>query len=106
MRSGELIHKACFEKKSIRRTPSGGEEITWVPFLYSWCKIEPLSGRELYLSRQTQASTTHKISMRYQAGIKASHRITWAERVFQIDSPPLNEEERNISLVIFATEAT
>lgn len=88
-----------------RRTDTGSEEVTWTPFLYAWASIEPLSGRELYLSRQTQATTTHKITMWYQAGIKASHRITWAERVFGIDSI-LNEEERNISLVIHATEVT
>ena len=103
---GELRHRICIEEKIILRDSHGAEQVTWTPFLYEWAKIEPLSGREYFMSKQTQASTSHKIMMRYQAGIKAYHRIRWAERIFNIDAPPLNEEERNISLIIFATEAT
>jgi len=104
MRNGELRHKICIEEKVILRDSYGAEQVTWTPFLYAWAKIEPLTGREYFASKQTQASTSHKITMRYQAGIHPYHRISWADRVFNIDAI-LNEDERNISLIIFATEA-
>jgi SPP1 family predicted phage head-tail adaptor len=104
METGELRHKICIEEKVILRDSYGAEVVTWSPLFYSWVKIEPLTGREYFASKQTQATTSHKITMRYQAGIHPYHRISWAERVFSIDAI-LNEDERNISLIIFATEA-
>ena len=105
MRSGELRHKICIEEKIILRDSYGAEVVTWTPFLYAWAKIEPLTGREYFASKQTQATTSHKITMRYQAGIHPYHRISWADRVFGIDAI-LNEEEKNQTLIIYATEAT
>jgi len=103
MRIGELRHKICIEEKVTRRSSSGSEEVTWSPFLYSGASIEPLTGREFYAARQTQAAISHKITMRYQTGIRPSHRITWAERVFNIEAI-LNKGERNRELTILATE--
>jgi SPP1 family predicted phage head-tail adaptor len=104
LRAGELRHKICIEEKVIRRDSFGAEVVTWSPLLYGWAKIEPLTGREYFASRQTQTSTSHKMTMRYQAGIKSYHRISWDDRVFDIDTI-LNEEERNVELIIYATEA-
>lgn len=105
MRAGLLRHKIEIQNKAIMRDSMGGETITWVPFAYAWASIEPLNGREYFAARQTQATTTHRMRMRYQSGIKPYHRIQWAERYFNIDAI-LNPAERNKELILLCSEAT
>jgi SPP1 family predicted phage head-tail adaptor len=103
MNSGVLRHRVCVEEKVIARNAYGEEEITWRPLFYAWTSIDPLSGREYYTARQMQATTTHKMVMRYQAGIKPYQRITWDGRIFDIDAIA-NEKENKQYLTILATE--
>jgi SPP1 family predicted phage head-tail adaptor len=105
LRAGLLRHKVEIQEKATHRDSMGQEVVTWDAFGYAWASVEPLSGREQYYAQQRQASTTHKIKMRYQPGVKSYHRIKWGERFFDIDVPPLNTEERNIELILFCTEA-
>ncbi len=83
----------------------GGEIITWEPYCYAWASISPLIGREYFAAKQIQGSTSHKMRMRYQSGIKTYHRIQWGERFFNIDTI-LNPDERSTELVLYCTEAT
>jgi SPP1 family predicted phage head-tail adaptor len=105
MRSGLLRHKIEFQEKVTLRDSMGGEMVTWEPYCYSWASIEPLSGREYFAAQQAQASISHKMKMRYQAGIKPYHRIMWGDRTFDINAI-INTDEKNRELVLFCTEAT
>lgn len=104
MRAGLLRHKIEIQEKVTRRSATGGEQITWEPYCYSWASISPLSGREYFQARQAQATISHKMIMRYQSGIKPYHRVSWGERIFDINAI-LNENEANIRLTLFCTEA-
>lgn len=104
IRAGKLRHKVEIQEKIVSRDSMGGEEITWVPFIYCRCQISPLSGREYFAAQQVQSTVSHKMQMRYQPGIKPTHRIQWGERVFDINAS-LNKDERNVELIIFCTEA-
>lgn len=41
------------------------------------CSIEPLKGRELFNARQVQPDVTHKVGMRFLAGLTPKHRIKY-----------------------------
>ena len=65
--------------------------------------IEPMSGRELINAMQLQDAITHKITMRYRAGIIAKQRIAFGSRLFNIRAV-INVEERNRFLELMVDE--
>lgn len=65
--------------------------------------IEPLTGRELWIAQQARGDVTHKITLRGAQVITERHRISWNGRTWEC-GPPLNTEERNITLTITAVE--
>ena len=46
--------------------------------------INPLSGRDFMAAMQDQAEVTHKVTIRYNAAVKASMRVLYGNRVFDI----------------------
>ena len=104
LRAGLLLHKIEIQVKTAHRDMMGQEVVTWDAFAYAWASIDPLGGREYFAAQQIQSSISHKIMIRYQANIKPYHRIKWGEKIFDINAI-LNEGERNVSLILFCTEA-
>lgn len=103
LRSGQLRHRVTLQE-AIRQRDGGQLVPTWsavaagVP-----AAIQPLAGRELFAAKQLHATLTHKITLRYRAGVSAGMRIQHGSRVFQIESA-VNVEEANVLLEILATE--
>lgn len=101
--AGKLRNRVILQEP-IRANDGGQMVATWsavaadVP-----AAIEPLRGREAIVAKQVQATTTHKITLRYRAGVTAKMRIVWSGRVFSIDAIA-NLEEANRVLEILATE--
>ena len=67
--------------------------------------IEPLTAKEQWLAKQSQATTTHKITIWYQLNITSRMRAEWNGRVFHFNGVVCWHEE-NRELVIDATEQT
>jgi len=70
-----------------------------------WASIEPLSSREAWFAQQSQATTSHKITILYRPGVTTRHQATWGGRTFRFDSV-VNLDEANRELMITATEVT
>lgn len=68
-----------------------------------WASITQLSGRELINAREIQDSATHTIEIHYTANCTNDSRIVFGSRVFGIESVD-NVEERNLDMVLIATE--
>lgn len=64
------------------RTPNelGEQEITWSTLTQAWAQVLPLSGSEQMYAKQAQSHVTHKVRMRYFAGLTADCRIQWIDR--------------------------
>jgi len=54
-------------------------------------------------AKQISAEVSHKIRMRYIAGLLPTMKIAWGAREFEIISI-INVQERNNEIVIMATE--
>ncbi len=70
-------------------------------------RIEPLSGRSLFLAAARQSEATHEVTLRYMpalADIEGSWIVEFGERVFVQDAPARNIGERNRELVLTCTE--
>lgn len=87
------------------KTPDGGGGSTLVPTTFANVRafIKPISGGERFHAMRLEANVTHRIFIRYRADLKASDRIKYGTREFQIRAV-LNIEERNRWLEIYADE--
>jgi len=87
-------------------TTDGGEVTeTWTTFATVWGLIKPLASREAWQAKQSQATTTHTITIHYLSGVTSRMRATWGSRTFNFESV-VNINEQNRELVITATEVT
>lgn len=91
--------------QTLTETTTDGGEITEAATTFAtvWAEIMPLSGRELWIAQQSQATTTHKITMIYRPGITPKMRAIYNGRTFNFDSV-VNLDEANRYIMITATE--
>ena len=101
--ASDLTHRITIQAITEASDGAGGFTASWADFTQAWCSIRPLKGYERFQAGQKETPVTHKIKMRYQAGITTKHRILYGTRVFNIKEI-LNVEERNITLEILALE--
>jgi SPP1 family predicted phage head-tail adaptor len=100
MRGGKLKRSVDIESPpNPLNTDAAGEPIkTWTPFLQGiMVAIEPLFGRELLAAQQKYNTVSHKITMRYVAGVTAKMRVKFGTRYFNILSIYTEEEDGRVS---------
>lgn len=95
MRSGELKHYVEFQTRAITQTAYLDQDTTWTTTFEDWIKIEPLSSRDLIAAQAINAAVTHKVTMRFRAGITVAMRILYGSRIFDIRTPPRNTREQS-----------
>lgn len=122
--AGPLRHRISIQAPGETLLAGGETAIAWSELAEVWASIEPLSGREFFLAQQVQSDITLKVRIRWLAGVTAKHRIvgqlsklTAAQRigtpdvinaaggrVFDIQAPPMNWQERNVWIELFVRE--
>ena len=102
MRAGALSKRVTILKLNGEpenwETGEGWDEVATV-----WASIEPLRGKDFYLAYQAQAAVTHKVTIRYMAGIDASMVVKFNNRRLDV-LHLINPEEKNISLELMCQE--
>lgn len=76
---------------------------TWVTFAKARAAIDPVRGSERLRAMQIEDTVTHRITIRYRAGITAKMRVKFGTRVMNIRAV-LNWKEENRWLDIMAEE--
>jgi len=64
----------------------GEPTFTYSAFATRWMALLPLSGAERIASLQNEGTVTHRVRMRYTAGLKPKMRLVSEGRTFEIDS--------------------
>ena len=106
MRAGQLRHLVTIESRSATPDTYGEPAQTWSTLHANQpASIEPLSGRELIAAQAVQSDVTHRVRMRYVAGVETKHRIAFGSRVFDIRAIR-NIDERGIEWEMLCTEGT
>lgn len=109
IRSGQLRHSGRFQIKSIIRDTYGEDDVTWIDDVEANVAIYPVSGKEYYVSQQTQSVVTHRIFLRYTTlndGSKINPNCRFVHddgTIFNIQSV-INKEMRDIELTLMAIE--
>ena len=103
MRIGELKHLVSLQKRSVTRGAAGEVVETWATIGTAWAAMKPLKGREYFAAKQVQAETTHEITIRYRSDMGPLDRITYKNRVFDIQTA-INSMEQDRWLILICAE--
>lgn len=86
MRIGDLDKRAVLQYSTRIPDGMGGFTVTWADAASVWAAIWPVSAVEAIKANQTSMTITHRIRIRYRSMIKASWRISYAGRYFNVVS--------------------
>jgi SPP1 family predicted phage head-tail adaptor len=89
LQAGKLRHIISILRQNLTQDSFGGTVIgdDTVLFASVPAVIETLTGRELYSAQQKVSEVTHRITIRWQPGIRANMNVQWfdeIDRFFQI----------------------
>ena len=103
--SGAFRHRIRLERKEVTRAPNGEEQVTWIQHAEVWASVEPLRAREWFAAAAQQASTDHRVTLRYRPDVTITRamRVVWlpSGTVLDIVGDPINVKGRddNIELM-------
>lgn len=95
-----LTHQLILQVKSLTQDAELNGIETWTTWRTVWCQPLEKTSREFYRLSTVNAEITEAFRIRYIAGITARHRIKFMGRYYEIIGEPVNEGERNISLIL------
>lgn len=107
LQAGDLRHQVTLQRPGGTQDALGQRVTTWTDVLTVPAKVEPLAGRDAFLARQNQASTTHRVTMWWApplAEMNASWRVLFGTRLLILSEPPKNIDERDRVLELMCTE--
>lgn len=106
--AGKYRHIITFQKLGESRNSYGevdrDSSDNWEDVVTVRAGIFPISGKELLSAEFVRAEMTHKIQLRYIKGIDSEMRIKFGDRIFDIVSPPINFQEKNVELQLMCKE--
>jgi SPP1 family predicted phage head-tail adaptor len=100
----ELNKKIVIQKPVSVSDGMGGFTETWQEVSTVWAAIWPISASETIKTMQVGMNITHRIRIRYIESLRASYRILWQGRYFNITSI-INPNTENRWLDILCKEA-
>ncbi len=86
LKSGIMDQKAEIQTPTEGVNSIGEPTFTYSAFATRWMALLPLSGAERIASLQNEGTVTHRVRMRYTAGLKPKMRLVSEGRTFEIDS--------------------
>lgn len=103
MRAGKLRHLVTIQRATETQDSAGEPVVVWTEFAKAWAAVEPLKGREFFEAQQHYGQVTHRVAIRYLAGIVPKMRVVHGERSFDIQAV-LHLEERGREIHLICTE--
>lgn len=104
IRAGRNRHRFELQDPIEDESPDGDKETRYRTLRRIWGDIIPQRSQEFLNAQSMNANITTVIKVRYEKGITSRHRLKLGSRIFNIDGPPINVEERNIELVLRCIE--
>lgn len=102
MNTGILDTKAVIQQPTEARNSLGEFTLTWSDWATRFIALLPLSGTETINALALEATVTHRVRMRYTAGLQPKFRIIAEGRTFEIIS--VLEKGRRVEHELLVTE--
>jgi SPP1 family predicted phage head-tail adaptor len=109
MESGKLRYLVAIEQKTSAKDSFGAPQELWNTVCQVYAGFETLSGQELFAAQKITPDVTHRITLRYRAGIIAEMRVNWTDtregrnRIFDILAP-MDPDQGRQKLHLLAVE--
>lgn len=103
MKPGNLRHRITLEQITRASDGAGGYTETWSVVANVYADVYPLKGQERYDAQQIQATQSHRVTIRYRAGITPDMRVKYGARILRIDAV-IDPEERHRELILMCSE--
>tara|TARA_R110000851_G_scaffold64848_3_gene147455 strand:- start:425 stop:769 length:345 start_codon:yes stop_codon:yes gene_type:complete len=86
MKAGMLKEAVAFQRVTREADGAGGFTETWAAIVGTPTRahVKAMSGGERFQSQRTEATSTHKIVVRYNAALTAVDRVVIRERAYNI----------------------
>lgn len=97
-----MRERVTVETPAESRSPSGETTLSWSTVATVWAIVDGLSTRDILQAQQANLIATHKIRIRYRAGVTHTQRIIWRGRTMEIAS--VVERDGRSALEILARE--
>lgn len=94
---GTLRERVTIQQESRAADGGGGAALTWAAITGGTdiaARVEPLSGRESLHAMAMEAQVSHRVTIRYLAGIVAGMRVLYGSRALNIRAA-INIDERD-----------
>lgn len=89
-----VYHTVTIENFTVMQDEYGEEIKTWETFATLPARVEPLQGDERWNAQQFHAEVTHRVTVRWLAGVLPTMRVVHDGRILEIESV-INPDERN-----------
>jgi SPP1 family predicted phage head-tail adaptor len=99
-----MCHRITIEENQPTRDGIGGTADNWVPVATVWAAVEPLKGREFFAAQQVNSEVSHRVTLRYRAGVRPDMRVRFGARVLEIAGPPIDPDEKHKELQLMCVE--
>ena len=95
-KSGELRDYVQLQKPTYTKDDAGAEVLTSYTTQASvYAKVEPLSDSMSALAGQAFGAISHRVTVRYHAGIKSDWRVLFGTQEIYLVAPPRDLDERH-----------
>lgn len=84
MQIGKLRNKVDLQSVTTVKNAYMEPIEQWTTFDTQWAAIEALRGTQELIAQQIGANITHRVTLRYNAGLTAKCRIKFGVRIFTI----------------------
>jgi len=82
---GRYRHRVTLQARTVTRSATGAEVVTWVDIATVWASVEDLRGQEFLAAQKESTEVTTRIRLRqYRAGLRADMRAVLGSRTFDI----------------------
>ncbi len=87
MEAGKLRHRIVIQQPvESEPTATGQRDVTWVKFDKAWAEITSTPGNEGLDVRTINAQMSHRVRIRYRAGLQTTFRVLWGTRLLSLNS--------------------
>jgi len=102
---GRLNKRVVLQAPVTEQDDAGEEVITsWSEVARIWAAVEPLQGRELFAAQAVNSEITHRVRIRYRAGVNARMRVLYGARELYLKAPPIDPLEKHRELHLMCSE--
>lgn len=108
-----MISAGQLNKRVTIQTPTktqdsayGSEQLAWTDSATVWAAIDGIgdaSAREQGIAKTFATTVSHRLKIRYRAGLKPTYRFKYGTRYFYFNGMT-NPEEANVALIVYCTE--